>query len=103
MNTAPRTARLSALLAKDAPVGVILRRGPKDWVQLILWHTDTDEFDPGQWFHGAVNGYDLSPHGLFLIYQAIKYQLEDHKDPDKLHRWTAISRTPYLTAMALWQ
>jgi hypothetical protein len=46
--------RLSVLLARDPARGVVLRRGPTDWVQLILWRTDTDTFEPGQWFHGRI-------------------------------------------------
>ena len=33
------------LLARNAPIGVIFRRGPSDWVQLIRWNTDRDSFD----------------------------------------------------------
>ncbi len=36
--------RLSIILARAAPVGVIFRRGPTDWVQLIKWNTDRDSF-----------------------------------------------------------
>jgi hypothetical protein len=60
---------LEVLLARDAPKGVILRRGPTKWVQLILLHTDSDTFEEGQWFRGRIYGghSDLSPDGsLFL-------------------------------------
>src|SRR5690349_10075456 len=48
MTNPPPPARLFVLLASNSPVGVILRRGPTDWVQMIKWHTDTDKFEEGQ-------------------------------------------------------
>jgi hypothetical protein len=65
---------LAVLLASNAPKGVILRRGPTKWFQLILWHTDTGVFDEGQWFHGKIYPYysDLSPDGSLFLYTALK-------------------------------
>ncbi len=90
--------RLFCLLARQAPVGLIVRRGPSSWVQLNLWHTDTDKIDDGQWFHGRVPQHrcDLSPDGSLFIYFASKYG----RSP--FETWTAISRPPYFTALALW-
>lgn len=90
--------RLFGLLARQAPVGLILRRGPTRWVQLNLWHTDTDVIEYGQWFHGRLfeRRCDLSPDGSLFIYFASKY---GHSQFDT---WTAISRPPYFTALALW-
>ena len=61
----PPTCRLSVILAREAPVGVIFRRGPAKWVQIIHWNTATDTFTPGQWFHGKIDPErsDLSPDG----------------------------------------
>jgi hypothetical protein len=36
--------RLFILFARSAPRAVIFRRGPTEWFQLILWHTDGDTF-----------------------------------------------------------
>lgn len=41
----PAPARLFVLLAREASAGVILRRGPSKWVQLIKWNTDADTFE----------------------------------------------------------
>jgi hypothetical protein len=51
----------------------------------------------GQWLKGRIyeRRCDLSPAGDFLIYFAAKYETE-------LRTWTAVSRPPYLTALALW-
>ena len=100
MNTKP-PCRLFAILARKAPIGVIFRRGPSDWVRLIKWHTDTDEIERGQWFHGRIyeKRCDLSPHGHLLVYFAAKrFKI----DPAYTGTWTAVSKPPYLTALGLW-
>lgn len=99
----PVPARLFVLLARNAPVGVILRRGPSDWVQLIHWDTQRDIFKPGQWFHGRIyeRKCDLSPNGQFFVYSA--YKPENRiVNPDYGDRWTAVSKPPYFSALALW-
>ncbi len=103
-------ARLFAILAREAPIGVILRRGPSKWVELILWHTDTDNFDHGQWFKGTIynRACDLSPDGSKFLYFGSKYHLQrwdattNQHDRTIMYEWTAISTPPYYTALALW-
>lgn len=96
--------RLYAILARSARVGVIFRRGPTKWVQLIKWDTATDSFEQGQWFHGRIyeRRCDLSPDGSKLIYFASKLNRHTLNDPDYTYAWTAISKLPYFTALALW-
>ncbi len=96
--------RLYVILARAAPVGVIFRRGPSKRVQIVHWNTDTDTFMPGQWFHGRIyeRRSDLSPSGELLIYAARKEKGYGLKDREYMPTWTAISRPPYLTALALW-
>ena len=90
-------ARLWVLLARAAPVGVIFRRGPSGQVLLIKWDTRRDRFEYGQWLKARVyeRRCDLSPNGKLLIYFAA-----NHKPP--LYSWTAISKPPWFTALALW-
>ena len=97
-NRAP--CRLFVILAREASTGVIFRRGPSKWVQVIKWDTATDAFEPGQWFHGRIyeDRSDLSPDGTRLLYMATKYT---HRDESIGSAWTAISKLPYLTALAL--
>lgn len=89
--------RLWVILARETRMGVIFRRGPSRHVQMIKWGRDNDTFEEGQWFKGRIyeRRCDLSPDGTFLIYFAATY-----KEP--LLSWTAISKTPYFTALALW-
>lgn len=95
---------LSVLLASDAPEAVILRRGPSPWVQCICWNTRKDTITLGQWFHGKIFGRrcDLSPDGSLLIYFAQKITGRTLADREYTSTSTAISRPPFLTALALW-
>lgn len=64
---------------------------------LVSWNTKTDEFEDGQWLRGRIyeRRGDLSPDGTLLLYFAANW-----KQP--YQSWTAVSRPPYLTALALW-
>lgn len=85
------------LPARESDVAVILRRGPSKHVLAIRWHRNDDTFYFGQWFKGRIyeHSCDLSPRGELLLYFAAS-----HKGP--MFSWSAISRPPYLTALALW-
>lgn len=93
--------RLFVLLARNAPVGVILRRGPSKWVQMIKWHTDTDTFEAGQWIRARVyeTSSHLSPNGEFII-------CDIRNDRNRIEgiggKWTAVSKPPYFAALAVW-
>lgn len=91
------TARLYAILARRSPVAVLFRRGPSKQVLLIRWNTDDDSLLPGQWLKGRIyeRRCDLSPDGDLLLYFAANW-----KKP--YLSWSAVSRPPYLTALALW-
>ncbi len=96
--------RLFIILARHAPKAVILRRGPTNWTRLILWNTATDEFAYGQWFKGRIyeRRCDLSPDGSKFIYFARKISGRTIANQEYTYAWTAISKPPYLTALALW-
>jgi len=100
----PVPARLFMIFARKSPKAVVFRRGPSKWVQLIKWDTKTDTFEPGQWFSGRIyeRRSDLSPDGSLLIYFAQKISGRSKKDTEYTYAWTAISRPPFLTALALW-
>ncbi|RLB51816.1 MAG: hypothetical protein DRJ42_16160 [Deltaproteobacteria bacterium] len=88
-------------MAREAYVAVILRRGPSGWYQLIEWNTRRDMFSDGAWFKGRIyeEKCDLSPDGqLFLCFCFQGSRLST----DYTDSWTAVSRSPYLYALALW-
>jgi hypothetical protein len=94
--------RLSVLLAFEAPVGMVFRRGPTKLVRVFLWDRERDKFKPCQWFKGRIfaEQSDLSPDGRYMIYLAmggVAWAI-----PATGGTWTAISRVPSLTAIALW-
>jgi hypothetical protein len=91
------STRIFGISASAAPRVVLMRRGPTKHVLCVLWNTATHEFFAGQWFKGRIyeERCGLSPDGDKLVYLAA-----NQKPP--LYAWTAVSRVPYLTAIALW-
>lgn len=103
MPTPRPPARIHVVLARAAPRAVVWRRGPSRWTRLLLWHTDTDVVEPGQWFKGLIRENDLSPDGTKLIYTAERFHGQVYEGDAVGPRWTALSRPPFLTALALWR
>jgi hypothetical protein len=95
----PFPARLHVLLAGDAPLGVVIRRGPAKQVCTLLWDRTTDTFTLGQWFKGRIyeRRCDLSPDGRYLIY----FALSGKWHAEARGAWTAVSIAPYLKAIVL--
>lgn len=100
---AASVCRIFVIFARDAYVAVILRRGPSKWVQVIKWDTRHDTFDDGAWFHGRIyeERCDLSPDGELFVYFAAKHSRHSADDGFG-YSWTAVSRPPWLYALALW-
>jgi len=91
--------RLFVYLAREAPLGIVLRRGPSAWTRLSIWHTDTDSIEHGQWLKGRVyeRRSDVSANGALFVYFARQSGGRGRADS-----WVAISRPPWFTALALW-
>jgi len=87
------------LLAREAPTGLVIRRGPSKQVCTLLWNRERDIFQIGQWLKGRIYARrtDLSPDGRYFIYFAMNGRWQSATKGS----WTAISRTPYLKAIAL--
>ena len=98
MKNSNSSTRLYVIVARSAPVGVIIRRGPSKQVVLIKWNMEDDTFEIGQWLKARVyeTRCDLSPEGDMLLYFA-----SDNRR--SLSSWSAVSRPPYFTALALWK
>lgn len=94
------TARVHPILAREASTAVIIRRGPSKSVCTMRWDRSNDTFTLGQWLRGRIyeRRCDLSPDGNHFIYFAMNGKWGG---PVK-GSWTAISRVPYLKALALW-
>lgn len=91
------STRIFGICARESPRVVLIRRGPTKHVLCVLWNTATHEFFAGQWLKGRIyeERCSLSPNGDKLVYLAA-----DQKPP--YYAWTAVSRVPFLTALALW-
>lgn len=94
-------ARLFVVMAAVAKVAVVIRRGPTSWANLTLWDTARDVFTDGAWFRGRIfaEKCDLSPDGELFVYAAHKGSRLGSSYTDS---WTAVSRPPWLHALALW-
>lgn len=96
------TPRIHFEFSSASNTAAILRRGPSKWVRLLAWNTVDDTITPGSWFHGRIyeNGCSVSPDGTLFAYFATKYDGPKTRGVD--YAWTAISKLPWLSALALW-
>ena len=90
--------RLYVLPASAAPTAVIMRRGPSAWWHLLAWDLDAGELTPGAWLRGMLypERSAVSPDGRLLGYFALGHGR---------HPWDtyfAVSKVPWLTALAAW-
>lgn len=98
MNTDP-LIRLHLFFATDNDRALILRQGPSRRYRMILWHRDGDTFEDGQWIDRKVyvERCSLSPDGRHFLY----FTLNGRWWSDTRGSFTALSRPPYWTALAL--
>jgi hypothetical protein len=90
--------RLYVLPARKAPVAIVLRRGPSEWFHILRWHLDDPRLEPGAWLHGTLypRRCSISPDGRLLAYFALTSR------PPPWDAYHAVSRAPWLTALAAW-
>ena len=93
-------ARLHVLLARDAPIGLVIRRGPAEHVSTLKWDRAKGKVELGQWLKGRIyeRRCDLSPCGRYFLYFA---RGKGHH-PETKGTWTALSIAPYLKAIKIW-
>lgn len=98
MNTEPYI-RLHLFFATENDRALILRQGPARQFRMILWNRDTDTFEDGQWIKSKVyvDRCSLSPDGKHFIY----FLLDGRWSTETRGSFTALSRPPYWTALAL--
>ncbi len=92
--------RLFGIPATRSPVVAILRRGPSDWSQVNRWDPEAGTFEHGSWIHANLypQRCDLSPDGRWFSYFTLRQKAEWTAGPT----YIAISRLPWLTALAAW-
>ena len=86
--------RLHVIPATGCDLALVLRRGPTRQVASLLWDRKSGEVELGQWLNGRIYEHrcDLSSDGRHMIIFAGTGQ----------RWWTALSRAPWLTALAFW-
>jgi hypothetical protein len=92
--------RVFCVPASDAPIVAVIRRGPSEWCHIGRWDYEQDSYEPGSWLHGVIypQRCDLSPDGRWFCY----FTLKKHADWPASNAYLAISRLPWLTALAAW-
>ncbi len=97
MSSSPR---IYGMIAIAAPTVAIIRRGPSEWCHVGRWDLASDSYEPGAWYRGTIypQKCDLSPDGEFFLYSAMKVGL----DWASGEVYVALSRLPWLTALAAW-
>ena len=84
-----------------ADVVAVLRRGPSGWSHVGRWDIAARRYEPGSWLYGKLypQRCDLSADGRYLCYFALKGKSTWELGPT----YIAVSRLPWLTALAAWR
>jgi hypothetical protein len=72
---------------------------------MLVWDFNSDEVTSGQWLKGHVytKRADVSPDGRYVVIAASNYSKAHNSEEGWLTSgWTAISRPPYFSALAVW-
>ncbi len=92
--------RLFGIPATAAPVVAVIRRGPAAWCHLGRWDLTGPVYEPGSWIKGTIypQKCDLSSDGRWFAYSILKA----NTDWAAGDIYEAVSRLPWLTALAAW-
>ena len=90
-------ARIFFIKAQKVNKAIVFRRGPTDWIQMIVWDLNSDLFEFGQWINKKVpmRNCDVSPSGKYLIYLVDNFEHGNSR--------TVISKPPFWTALTAWE
>lgn len=94
-------AKLIGYFAKDAPVCIILRRGPMRRTLMIKWRTDTDEFEIGQWINGGVTKFTMTKTGSHAAISVVGAPHRNLAGQDDKGAYHIICRPPYFSALVV--
>ncbi len=95
------TPRLYCIPDLSVRVAAVLERRPKKWWRVGRWDLISGAYTPGAWFRGSLypQRCDLSPGGRWFLYFALK----SGSDWPAGETYTAVSRLPWLRALAAWR
>ena len=97
----PLVPRIYCIPDPESRVAAVLERRPRKWWRIGRWDLTTGEYTRGAWFRGSLypQRCDLSPGGRWLVYFALK----PNSDWPAGETYIAISRLPWLKALAAWR
>lgn len=89
--------KLSILVAREAPIALVLRRGPTKWYHLMKWDLTNDSIEHGAWLKARIyeDSCDISFDGKYFLYKVFKHP---HMDKSYKDSFTAISTIPWVKA-----
>ena len=92
--------RLFGIAASRADVVAVIRRGPSDWCHIGRWDVAKLKYEAGSWLKGKLfpQRCDVSVDGRWLAYMALKQNAAELNQS-----YLAISRLPWLKALAAWR
>ncbi|NMC07922.1 MAG: hypothetical protein GYA24_22130 [Candidatus Lokiarchaeota archaeon] len=92
---AAEPARLSLLLAKEAPVAIILARIRAKLFHVVKWEYAKNVVEHGSWFEGTLypDSSDVSFDGRHMVYFTLNPR-------SGVFSWTAICEPPHLKAVS---
>jgi|GEM_PF-2477461 len=102
--SAPKTMpKFHLILASKASTAVLIRRGPKKWSCVFGWDRAGDTFQPGQCVKGYLEATHatLSPCGKYFAYAVSDYRMLE-TGYHGFRIYSAVSRPPWLKALAFW-
>ena len=88
--------RLHIVVARDANVAIVFRRGPSKWWHFLRWDLEKLTFEPGAWLIGQLypRRSNVSPDGQLLGYFVLK---------GEGGAYFAVSKAPWATVLAAWK
>ncbi len=102
-STANPMPKFHLILACNASTAVLIRRGPKKWSCVFGWDRAADTFQPGQCVKGYLEATQatLSPCGRYFAYKVAVDRMTE-KGYFETCIYSAVSRPPWLKALAFW-
>ena len=97
----PASPRVFCIPATRAPIVAVLRRRPSAWSHLGRWDLARLVYEPGAWIRGNLypQRCDLSPDGRWFCYFTLKGSARWRAGAT----YVAVSRLPWLAALAAWR
>lgn len=94
--TAPR---VYCILARQAAIALVFRRGPSDWFHLLRWDLSSGAIEPGVWVRKKLfpRRCDLSDDGQLLLYSISGGYEKGYQV------FCGVSRAPWLHPLAQWE